>query len=54
MILTVYITEEQHEYLRKVAYDERISMSEVIRRLLEEMMDKDKEDVGGLQSNRKT
>ena len=35
---TVHLPEEQHEYLKKKAYEEDRNMSEIVRELIEEDM----------------
>ena len=43
----VYIEEEAHNQLRHIAVDERVSMSELIRRAVDEFLKKYKQKGGG-------
>ena len=37
----IYFTEEEHKYLKRIAYEKDISMAEVIRQLVDKAMKKE-------------
>jgi hypothetical protein len=48
----IYFTEEEHQYLKKKAYEQAISMAETIRRMIEKDMKEDNNEKSSLENCR--
>lgn len=42
----IYFTEEEHNFLKKEAYEKDVSMSEIIRSIIDEQIKKGKNETG--------
>jgi hypothetical protein len=48
----IYFTEEEHQYLKKKAYEQAISMAEIIRQIVERDMKEDNNEKSSMENCR--